>query len=139
MIPFRWRDNLCLDVPAIDADHKHLIELLNRLHYMAMAGDEREAIGAVLGELVEYTLAHFAREEALMRAAGYPGLAAHARMHEALRAQAAHFRSRFARDPRGFDVDRFYSFLSDWLIMHILGEDMKLKPWVGKATATAAA
>jgi hemerythrin len=136
---FRWRDSLSLDVPAIDADHKHLIELLNRLHYMALAGDDREAVGAVLSELVDYTLAHFEREEALMKASDYPGLAAHVRLHEVLRAQAAHFRDRFRADPRAFDVERFYVFLSDWLTMHILGEDMKLKPWVAKCQQTAAA
>lgn len=139
MTPFRWRDSLSLDVPAIDADHKHLIELLNRLHYMAMAGDDRQAVGAVLSELVEYTLAHFEREEALMRDAQYPGLAAHARLHEVLRAQATHLRERYLTDPRAFDMERFYLFVSDWLTMHILGEDMKLKPWVARREAVAAA
>jgi hemerythrin len=138
MTPIRWLDSLSLDVPAIDADHKHLLDLLNRLHYMALAGDDREAVGAVLAELVAYTFAHFAREEALMQACGYPGLAQHARLHEVLRAQVAHQRARFRADPRSFDVQGFYAFLSDWLTMHILGEDMKLKPWVAAAETAAA-
>ena len=138
-MPFRWRENLSLDVPVVDNDHKHLIALLNRLHYSMLAGDDRAAIGAILDELVDYTHTHFEREEALMRRSGYPGYAAHCRLHEVLTAQVMDQQQRFRDDAQGFDVGRFYRFLGNWLTMHILGEDAKLKPWIEKLAEFQAA
>lgn len=139
MTLFRWRDNLSLDVPAVDNDHRHLIDLLNRMHYMALAGDDREAIGEVIGELVEYTSTHFTREEMLMRLSGYPEYKAHRKLHKALRERVADFYTEFRRAPQVFDIQRFYRFLTDWLAMHILGEDMKIKPYVEKLAEAQAA
>ena len=139
MTTFRWRDALSLDVPAVDKDHKHLIDLLNRIHYMALAGDDQGAIGATLSELVHYTAAHFTREEMLMRLSGYPGYKAHRQIHDALRQRVATMYAEYCRHPTGFDIQRFYRFLSEWLIMHIQGEDMKIKPFVEKLAEAQAA
>lgn len=139
MTPFRWRDNLSLDVPAVDKDHKHLIDLLNQIHYMALAGDDHEAVGAVIDELVQYTATHFTREEMLMRLSGYPGYKLHQKIHDALRNRVADLYAEFRRAPGTFDVQQFYRFLAEWLTMHILGEDMKIKPYVEKLAEAQAA
>jgi hemerythrin-like metal-binding domain len=139
MTPFRWQDSLSLDVPAIDKDHKLLIDLLNRIHYMELAGDDQEAIAVVIAELVEYTTTHFSREEMLMRLSGYPGYKAHQKIHESLRTRVADLHAQFQRKPETFDVQRFYRFLADWLTMHILGEDAKIKPYVEKLAEAQAA
>ncbi|QNT70591.1 bacteriohemerythrin [Defluviicoccus vanus] len=139
MTPFRWRDNLSLDVPAVDKDHRHLIDLLNRLRYMALAGDDRQAVGDVLWELVQYTAEHFTREEMLMRLSGYPGYKAHRHIHDNLRQRVADLYTEYRRVPATFDVQEFYQFLADWLLMHILGEDMKIKPYVEKLAEARAA
>lgn len=130
MALLHWRPNMSLGVDVIDADHKHLIDLLNRLHFMTMAGDEPAAVAAALDELVAYARGHFAREEGLMRRAGYPGLADHREHHRQLAERLQTFRYTFEADPERFDIAAFYDFLADWLVVHVLDEDMKLKPWI---------
>lgn len=137
MAPFHWRDSLSLDVPVIDRDHKHLIGLVNRIHYLRLAGADRRALGNALADLETYTETHFAREEMLMRLSGYPDLAAHAKRHVKMKQQVAEWVARFAGAPERFDVEAFASFVNDWLVMHILGEDMKIKPWVEKLACAA--
>jgi hemerythrin-like metal-binding protein len=138
MVPLRWRDSLSLDVPVIDKDHKTLIDLLNRVHYLGLSGDDRDAIGATIGELISYTRTHFAREEMLMRLAGYPGYEAHRRMHEGLTRRADAYAEQFQRSS-GFDLGAFYDFLADWLVSHILEQDMKIKPYVENLEESRAA
>jgi hemerythrin len=137
MTMLRWRSNLSLGVADIDADHKALIEILNRLFYMVKAGDERTEIADVLHELGAYCDRHFRREEALMRRSGYGGLERHARLHDVLRRQVATWTAVYLDDPDAFDITGFYDFVSDWLLVHVLTEDMRLRPYLAEATAAA--
>lgn len=128
----RWQPAMKLGIPAIDADHKTLVGLLNTLHYAMIAGDDRGGLGAVLNELVDRTLAHFGREEALMERCGYPDIDTHRAIHRRLAAAMEEHRAVFLVDPGGFDMDEFYDFVSGWLLQHVLAEDMKLKPYVSR-------
>lgn len=126
-----------LGIPAIDADHKRLVALLNHLHYAVIAGDDRRGIGDLLEDLVAYTRSHFAREEALMKSSGYPDLENHRRVHERIAENMQAYQTAYLDAPGAFDMDGFYDFVSGWLLHHVLGEDMKLKPYVAKARAAA--
>lgn len=125
-----WRDSLSLNVPAVDQDHKRLFELLNRLRFLDLAGDDPQAIGDVLSELLLYTQTHFRREERLMVLGKYPGLAAHARIHRQFTDQVSEIAARFRANPSTFRVRDIYQLLVDWLVDHVLGEDMRLKPFI---------
>lgn len=139
MALFRWRESLCLGIADVDDDHKHLIGLLNRLHFMVLAGDEAAAIGGVLDELVSHMKLHFRREEALMLRIGYPHLESHRRQHEAFCQQLLEYQSSFRASAADFDASSFYDFLADWFIVHLTREDLRLKPYVEALVATAAA
>jgi hemerythrin len=139
MTTLRWQESLSLDVPAIDRDHKRLIELTNRIHYMTVAGDDRQALARVLEEIVAYTQTHFRREEMLMRLSGYPRYEAHRRTHAAFTAKVDDLYEQFRRRPHTFDIDAFARLINDWLTMHILGEDMKIKPFVAQLAEAHAA
>jgi hemerythrin-like metal-binding protein len=130
MALFRWRDSLEIGVPAIDRDHRRIIDLLNRLHFMVLAGDEREAVGKVITEVVRLTQYHFRREEALMRLADYPELAAHRAQHRAFVSQVAQFDQRYRGTPERFNMQEFYDFLADWLTVHMAREDTRIAPYV---------
>ncbi len=139
MTVLSWQPAMQLGMPAIDADHKKLVGLLNHLHYAVVAGEDNPGIARVLEDLVAYTRSHFAREENLMERGGYPELPHHRRIHERLAARMQAFQDAFLQSPDDFDMDRFYDFVSGWLLHHVLGEDMKLKPYVARATAAACA
>ena len=46
MTVLRWQPAMKFGIPAIDADHKTLVGLLNTLHYAMIAGDDRAGLGA---------------------------------------------------------------------------------------------
>lgn len=133
MALLHWKPNLSLGNVAIDDDHKRLIDLFNRLHFMALAGDDDQAVAEVLDELLTYVRVHFAREEALMRRCDYPGLADHRRCHREFAARLRGFIADFNAGPERFDMTTFYDFLADWLLVHVFDEDMKLVPFLETA------
>jgi hemerythrin len=133
MALLHWNANMALGNAAIDGDHKRLIDLFNRLHFMVLAGDDARAVGDVLDELLVYARVHFAREEAMMRRCGYPGLADHQRCHREFTGKLRGYVEDFRADPEAFDMAAFYDFLADWLLVHVLDQDMKLVPHLAAA------
>jgi hemerythrin len=139
MTLLRWRDSLALNVPAIDNDHKRLFELLNRVRFLEFAGDEPRAVGDALSELLLYTQTHFRREERLMELGGYPGLEGHRRAHRKFTGQVAEIAARFRANPSAFRAREIYQMLADWLVDHVLGADMQIKPYVAHLPEAQAA
>ncbi len=83
----------------------------------------------MLNRLVEYAEEHFAREEGIMHASGYPGLARHHAIHEALFEQIFVLQGHFEDGRIRIDRDTV-DFLRGWLVDHIVGEDMKFAAYV---------
>jgi hemerythrin len=121
------QQNRGLGFEAIDADHQHLIALLNRLRDQTEADDDRASVQSALDDLIHYADYHFRREELAMRRLGYPRLAAHRRLHQGIAARLAMFHSAFHWSPEDFDMAEFSEFLTDWLLAHVLCEDLQLK------------
>ena len=115
-----WQDNLNTGIQVIDDQHRRIVEMINQLEAARQSGSQ-VAIVEVLDELVDYTLSHFAFEEALMEEAGYPFCAAHKRVHEVFTKRVSEYRMRFQA---GEDVvDELKSMLSRWLFNHIRNDD----------------
>lgn len=130
MTLLHWRPYMSVGDATLDADHQVLINLLNKLHYRLFAGDEPGEIENVLEDLVEYTRGHFAREESLMRRVGYPKVDRHCAQHRALTDALEGYQRQYHEDGDDFDEAAFYDFVSDWLLIHVLEEDAKLKPYL---------
>ncbi|MBF0095266.1 MAG: hemerythrin family protein [Alphaproteobacteria bacterium] len=123
-----WSQALSVGVESIDADHRLLFALMEQLDGAIEGNEEASVVGSVLLSLAAYTDYHFAREERVMAACGYPGLASHKELHDGLRAGVMAACGRFESDPDAVDLGELQAFLRDWLTRHILDEDMKLKP-----------
>jgi hemerythrin len=135
-----WTPDLAVGVESLDTDHKVLVSLINQLDDAISAGNPRATVQRVLDALCDYTVYHFSREEALMRACGYPDYEAHARTHATLRAQVADIRDRYGRSPESIHSREVLAFLKTWLSAHILGRDHLYVPFMAsKADAVAAA
>ncbi|MFO1154318.1 MAG: bacteriohemerythrin [Rhodospirillales bacterium] len=135
-----WTPALAVGVESLDTDHKVLVSLINQLDDAIAAGNPRSTVQRVLDALYDYTVYHFSREEALMRACGYPDIEAHARTHATLRAQVADIRDRYGRSPESIHSREVLSFLKNWLSTHILGRDHLYMPYMAdKPEAVAAA
>jgi hemerythrin-like metal-binding protein len=122
-MPFiAWQPQLSVGIRQFDDDHMALIDLINELWE---ANDNREGdavIDRILGDLADYVDYHFKREEDLFRRWGFPGAAGHAALHDKLTAQVADLKRMVAG--KGTIAAEVFEFLRDWLIKHILGEDM---------------
>ena len=115
-----WQDDLNTGIEVIDHQHMRIVEMINHLH-MAEKNLERAAVAEVVDELVDYTLSHFAFEEALMEEAGYPFSHAHKRVHEIFSKRVQEYRLRFQA---GENVTHeLRAMLARWLFNHIRGDD----------------
>jgi hemerythrin len=129
-----WNDNYSVHAPAMDAQHKHLIKLLNDLHEGMTRGAGNETLRSVLDQLVKYTQAHFVDEERAMQTAGYPGLTEHKKEHAALTERVLRLREDFAGGRVAMSV-QVLTFLKEWLSQHIMGADKQYAPWLAQHQA----
>jgi hemerythrin len=124
-----WDASLSVGIDVIDAQHKRIIDYINELD-AAIGARSREQIFAVLMELADYTVTHFAFEESLMEKGAYPFAAAHKHVHEAFAAQVAGYQKKFAA---GQDISKHLrSELQIWLTNHIKRDDKDFAPYVRK-------
>ncbi len=124
-----WSETMSVGVTVVDDDHKVLVDLINRVADSVRAGDEQDVVGSALNTLVAYTRYHFTREERLMEACGYPQVAAHRLLHEDLAGQVSRLHRRYLEDSRSVIGAEFMAFLREWLIDHILVEDMDYRAY----------
>ena len=127
---FPWSEEYSVHLRVIDNDHKDLVATVNALHDAIRDGSAKGEIGHIIGNLAHYVDDHFAREEALMEAYDYPGLADHKRIHRHLTRMVYAIRMVFASKPMEIDPAKLLRFLRDWLVHHILEEDRKYVPFL---------
>jgi hemerythrin len=135
MTVVRWTQGMSVGVPSIDADHQALIGMVNQLDDAIKAAKGQERFGSVLDALLDYTMYHFGREEALMEACGYPDLEAHRHTHRVLRTQVAHIRDRHSGNPDAIRDREVLAFLKNWLTSHIMGRDKLYEPFMASRRA----
>ena len=133
-----WPSDLMLGIPHVDAQHQHLVALINALHdELDNPIPDRAVVGEVLEGLVEYTHNHFIEEEVMFQRYGYPQATAHTAEHGQFTTQAMHWLLRFEA---GEEVDlEAMAFLKHWLLHHILQEDRAYVPFLQAAIAQAGA
>ena len=118
---YDWTPQLDVHVPAMNAQHKQILRLINQLHDETQAKVRPELIALTLGELGRVTVAHFAAEEQHMAAIGFPKLRTHAEIHRQLLEK---FRSFVRIFEQSHSLgDNFFQFLKHWLSAHIQGLD----------------
>jgi hemerythrin-like metal-binding protein len=127
----QWTTQLDVGVPAMNNDHKRLIELMNRLHEQHGRSEPAAALRRTLEELAALTKAHFTREESYMESIHFPKLAIHRSLHAKLLGSLDGFHAEFVKT--GTLGKEFFEFLRFWLNAHIRGVDMQY----GKGAAAA--
>lgn len=126
-----WRNEMEIGNPQIDNDHRCIIGLMNTVELALRAHPEE--VHASLGQLHEYTVEHFRREEQIQREIGYPGLAAHRASHAELAARVGDIRHHIVMaldESDGEQLARLVERLRAWLIEHIAHDDTQLRPFL---------
>jgi hemerythrin len=134
MTYFPWSEKYLVNIPKIDEQHKHLVNLINELYEAMKAGKGKEVIGKTLSELMNYAITHFQTEEIFMKTYSYPELTTHQREHQEFTKKVVELHEQFQNNQATVTI-QVAKFLKDWLNQHILGTDQKYAPYLrGKAS-----
>ncbi len=126
-----WNSDLNIGIEIIDNQHRRIVSMVNQLNmvrrkHQVGTEDRMSVVGDVIAELVDYTLSHFAFEEALMEDATYPFFRAHKRVHNLFVKRVGEYQVRFQN---GEDItDELHGMLSRWLVNHIRNDDAAYGP-----------
>jgi hemerythrin len=115
-----WTAELDTGIDVIDGQHRKIVDYINDLEN-ANREHDRRVIGHVLGELVAYTVSHFAFEERLQEESGYKLAKPHKAIHEIFIRRVAKYQKRYNG---GEDIaEQLHGMLKTWLVHHIMRDD----------------
>lgn len=120
----KWEDRFSVGIPSFDEQHQELIAMINRLYDVLDSYSEEQTANEVLVALASYTQTHFVNEERAFEKYGYPEMAPHKALHDAFVAGL----QGIIKDMlvgKALKAGDMLEILKDWLINHILKEDMK--------------
>lgn len=134
MMRIEWTDEFKLGLPAIDTEHRELLELCNQFLDATQRDASIRDLAGILGQLILRTRAHFLAEERMLDRHNYPGLAIHKAEHERLLTLADTLQARY--DAVGQDEEiralttETAEFLQSWLLDHIRSNDRPYRPFI---------
>jgi hemerythrin len=132
-----WSQNLAIQVPAIDAQHKELFCRFDAFVDAVKQSKGAEEIGRTLAFLSQYVNVHFGAEERLMQSRNYAGFIAHKTLHEEFRREMEAIQEAFQK--KGAPISllmRANNLFNGWLTKHIGTIDVKLAATLGEDRAT---
>lgn len=130
-----WKPEYSVGIDSIDAQHKTLIELINKLQNTVEFATGRDYELAALDEVVKYTINHFKYEEDLMQDNGYPSFEAHRAEHAKMVARVDSLLEEYNQN-QDLAMRKALAFLKDWLINHINGTDKQYSEFlIGKGVS----
>jgi hemerythrin-like metal-binding protein len=121
----RWGPELELGIALLDAQHRSLVDLANRLYEELKKEKQGEEARHAVSELFGYSATHFADEEEYFRQFNFPSLEKHSAAHAAFVARAAEFEDRLLNGSPAETLE-LLSFLQAWIKRHIGSEDREL-------------
>jgi hemerythrin len=117
-----WQTGNKVNLVEIDRQHQNLIRIVRDLDTAVSARRGDQIIGAILAELVTYTLYHFAAEEDLMQQNGFPGFSAHRIEHHALTLKICGFQEAH-EGGKTWVAEELLKYMHEWLEEHMLKRD----------------
>lgn len=126
-----WRNEMAIGNAEIDDDHRYLISLINAIEAAVNCGIERKVLLTHLSELFAYTEKHFKREEEIQAQIQFPFIETHKQEHEKLinKLNSIQISLDSSQDEKSYKsfMQGLFDFLKDWLVNHIINEDLKMK------------
>jgi len=126
----KWDESMSTGVPKIDEQHQELLQRLNILVDAMIEGKGNQEIEDMLTFLGKYTQCHFKDEEACMEEYKCPAALINKRAHAIFIKRFQQFRDEFKQDgPNTSLLIKVQRELLQWLINHIRGIDIKMRPY----------
>lgn len=130
-MPMSWHPSMSTGVDTVDAQHKNLIQQLNDLADALQTAEVASQLTATLDFMGEYAIAHFNHEELCFRRYNCPAAEANRLAHQEFLRVFTDFRSRLDLEgPTPALAAEVEQHLMTWLMAHICGTDVKLRPCV---------
>jgi hemerythrin-like metal-binding protein len=123
-----WDDSFSVGIKKIDQQHQELVRIINCLVENEDAAGHSEPIAQVLDRMTKYAVYHFETEEKLMLDYAYPETESQRASHTQFKTKTAKFCLDAVQGKETLP-DELLNYLRDWLVHHILQEDMKFKPF----------
>ncbi|RDU60768.1 hemerythrin family protein [Helicobacter marmotae] len=122
-----WSDEYSVHHEVIDEQHKTLFELAHKAYKIASNRSSPVEIKEIITQFFHYMKTHFKDEEQYMQSIGYPQLEEHRRLHRAIVAEMADA----IKNIHSINVlkEMLLTITKDWLLSHILQEDMKIEQY----------
>jgi hemerythrin len=116
-----WRDDWLLQIELLDADHRELVRLMNRLS----DADDLDPLPRRITQLIEHLRRHFHVEQVFLRSIDYPDLEQHTREHALQLAELVDMSRRFAGSDAAVLEGAELRALKDWFFNHVIAEDRR--------------
>lgn len=130
MAEILWRKEFSVGDPAVDHEHRELIELVNKAARGIGEGAPAAVVEDSFGDLLRAISGHFAHEERQMQRAGYDAYAAHKADHERLIDQLRDMMDDAGVAPEA-TAEALVSALEDWFRGHFATHDARLHGALG--------
>lgn len=118
-----WREEFETGDPAIDHEHKEMINWINEFLEMEYDPSDTDLALDQLGNIYAWISAHFALEETTMRAQRYAGLASHKDDHEKLLDELRDLMEAIEQSGYSGMEDSIKTRMSDWFVNHFKTQD----------------
>lgn len=127
-----WKPDYSVGFEGIDSQHKTLISIIQEVE-MAIKSHTYsfKALIELVDKLEKYMKVHLAYEENLMAKFDYPNVDTHRSEHNELRYKIQSINLDYIEKSRDFYLET-YTYLSDWLMNHIMKEDKKLGTYLSQ-------
>lgn len=117
--------------PRMDAHHRVFFQMVAGL-WKACEREDALTVAHRVSFLVAYTQMHFAAEEQLMAACGFPGLDEHRRCHQEFSIRADALARALVEAPESVTMESVLTMMQNWFTNHIVVMDQQFAPWVEK-------
>ncbi|EHC7242975.1 hemerythrin family protein [Campylobacter jejuni] len=122
-----WNEKYSIHDTMIDIQHQKLFELADKVESAVYKFVKREELKEILTELFNYMKEHFNNEEQYMQEIHYPYLNEHKIMHKNIIRDMSYLIQNIKTT---YDLkEKLYTIMSEWLLEHILYEDMKVEQY----------
>lgn len=129
MAPIEWKPEYSVGDPAVDHEHRELVELVNSAAGAILDDRPGADVDRCLGDLMRAISAHFAHEEKQMRRASYDHLVPHKADHERLLDALRDIMDGAADTPLA--AERLTAVLEAWFTEHFRTHDARLHRRLG--------
>lgn len=131
MALLEWRKEFEIGIPAVDYEHRSLIELINSLHSSLGARASKDEVADFLAQIYKEISLHFALEERIMRETGYDEYADHKAEHERLLDEIREIMDSHEDDAYYAYADALGARLDAWFGVHFRTKDARLHRLLG--------